>query len=103
LQNDDLDAELEITDEDLAKAKRGRKKSKPVKPAPKKRPVKNGAKRKAKRVVKPLKANNLEPDPEPEISQPESSPVKVSQTNLPPINPMPPITPITSNVANLAG
>jgi hypothetical protein len=80
LQNDDLDAELEITDEDLAKAKRGRKKSKPVKPAPKKRSTKKRTKRKAKRAVKPLKANTLEAEPEPEISDPESSPVKVNQT-----------------------
>src|SRR5271157_5070830 len=80
LENDVPGAKLEITEEDLKKAKRGRVEPKPVKPARKERTVQQARKTRAKKVSKPLQEKEMEDGKEQESSQDQSKSVKVGQT-----------------------
>jgi hypothetical protein len=99
LENDMPNAKLEITEEDLAKAKRAREGSKRVKPAQKRRTAKRPRKSKPHNASNPLVENEMKVEPEAESSQAESNPVKPSQTDSPPMSPMSPLSPIPTTDA----
>jgi hypothetical protein len=60
VENDVPGVKLDITDEDLKKAKRGQHEPKPVKPARKRRTVQQARETRPKKVYKPLEEKEME-------------------------------------------
>jgi hypothetical protein len=91
-----LDADLDLlpTDKNEMEEK-AEKKAEPVKPARKRRTVKETGKTKPDNVSKPLQESEMEGEEEPESSQAQSNSVKVNQTDLASISPIGPISPIS--------
>ena len=91
-----LDADLDLlpTDKNEMEEK-AEKKAEPVKPARKRRTVKQTGKTKPDNVSKPLQESEMEGEEEPESSQAQSNSVKVNQTDLASISPIGPISPIS--------
>ncbi len=91
-----LDADFDLLPTDKYEHEEvAEKKAKPVKPARKRRTVKQAGKTKPDNLSKPLQESEMEGEEEPESSQAQSNSVKVNQTDLAPISPIPPIAPIS--------
>ena len=94
VENDVPGAKLEITDEDLKKAKQGRSKLKCVKPTRKEQTVQRARKTRARKVANPLEENEIGSPRRSRCGEGGSNPVKVNQTDLAPISPTCPTRPI---------
>jgi hypothetical protein len=82
VENDVPGAKLEITDEALKNAKRGREESKSVKPTRKRRTVQRAGKTKPDNLAKPLQENEIGSPRRSRCGKGGSNPVKVNQTDL---------------------